>query len=90
LKHVIISALLKTAASFLLLIALTITYEYVTWLQCDPGDYTSDCVGSGPYVGTKAERRAAALEVGLLKPFKPNLWPFSLEPHVGWWHYINE
>ena len=83
-KVVLGRAIYKAACSFLLLIVLTIGYEYITWLQYDPADYATGCADCNFYKMTKAERRELAVIAGQFHSFSPDLWPFNRPLQSSW------
>jgi len=93
-RRVIISAVFKAVCCFLILILLTIGFQYIIWLRFEP-HYRMNIIKNAHLMPSSSpnltdvkqlreQNRAMEKALGIPAYFTPDLWPFDRPIYSGW------
>jgi hypothetical protein len=93
-KRIIIPAVFKAVCCFLILILLTIGFQYIIWLRYEP-HYRRNIINNAHLLPStspsltdikqvREENRAPEKALGIPSHFTPDLWPFDRPMYSGW------
>ena len=93
-KRMVIPAVFKAVCCFLILILLTIGFQYIIWLRYEP-QYRRNIINNAHLLPStspsltdikqvREENRATEKALGIPTHFTPDLWPFNCPMYSDW------